>query len=443
MWSLAPGVRLDHRFTLRDRLGAGGMSEVWLAEDEVLGRPVAVKVLTAELAADPTLPYLVMELVDGQTLADRLLEGPLPWPAAVAVCAQVAAALAAAHRIGVVHCDIKPGNVMLTRGGTKVLDFGIAALAGGHPAGDGTRTIGTPGYAAPERVRPGPAAPGSDVYALGVLLYETLTGHLPRPVGSWQEAAAAHRTAAPVPALEVPGLPAAVRELCLACLSADPAMRPAAEEAARVLGAAAGHAPATAVMPAVPAGAAAGPAVPAGYAVGSARLPHPPTMIDYNLSGPADAPVTRRRGQPLLFALLGAVAVLVLALVVLTAALLTRPTTSGSAQPPPASGAVTGVPSTSPTAAAPVPTATTPDAIADALQQVITTAQDSGQIDSDSADSLLGQINNLRDAHGSKRVGERAQQLQHAIGQLVSDQKIDQSTADQLTTLLQPLISTG
>jgi hypothetical protein len=145
----------------------------------------------------------------------------------------------------------------------------------------------------------------------------------------------------------------------------------------------------------------------------------------------------------LLFALLGAVGVLVLALVVLTAALLSRPTTSGSAQPPPASSAATGLPSTSPSAAAPVPTATTPDAIADGLQQVIATAQASGQIDSDTADSLLGQVNNLRDAHGPKRIGERAQQLQQTIGELVGDQKIDQSTADQLTTLLQPLLPTG
>jgi serine/threonine-protein kinase len=233
-----------------------------------------------------------------------------------------------------------------------------------------------------------------------------------------------------------------VRELCIACLSADPARRPAAEDAAEVLRAASAQAPATAVMPAVPA-AAARPAGPAGYAVGSARLPHPPTMIDYNLSAPADAPVAGRRGQPMLFVLGGAVAVLVLALVVVTVALLIRPTTSGSAQPPPASSAVTGVPSTSPSAAAPAPTATAPDAIADALQQVIATAQDSGQIDSDTADNLLTQVNDLRDAHGSKRVGERAQQLQQRIGQLVSDQKIDQSTADQLTTLLQPLVPTG
>jgi hypothetical protein len=164
-------------------------------------------------------------------------------------------------------------------------------------------------------------------------------------------------------------------------------------------------------------------------------------MIDYDLSAPAAVPVTRRRGQPLLVALVGAVGVLVLALVVLTAALLSRPTTSGSAQPPPASSAVTGAPSTSPTDAAPVPTATTPDAIADALQETITAAQGSGQIDSDTAQSLLGQVDDLRNAHG-KRVSQRAAQLQHTIGQLVDDQKLDQSTADQLTTLLQPLVDT-
>ena len=97
------------------------------------------------------LPYLVMELVEGDNLHDRLREGALPWPQAVEVGADVAEALEAAHRIGVVHLDIKPDNVMLTRAGAKVLDFGIAALAGRQPfAGNGLR-VGTPTYSAPER----------------------------------------------------------------------------------------------------------------------------------------------------------------------------------------------------------------------------------------------------------------------------------------------------
>src|SRR6185295_11928829 len=94
--------------------------------------------------ADGTIAaYLVMELVEGQSLADRLRSGPLPWPAAAAVAAQVAAALAAAHRTGLVHRDIKPSNVMLGEPGAKVLDFGIAVLAGGTEGVDGGRLVGT------------------------------------------------------------------------------------------------------------------------------------------------------------------------------------------------------------------------------------------------------------------------------------------------------------
>jgi eukaryotic-like serine/threonine-protein kinase len=490
MSSLAAGVQLDHRFTLRHPLGSGGMSQVWRAEDDVLGRPVAVKVLAAELAADPalsaatwtearaaaqlahphvtrvydygqavlpdgaTLPYLVMELVDGQSLADRLAAGPLPWPEAVAVCAQVASALAAAHGIGVVHRDIKPGNVMLTQGGAKVLDFGIASLAGDHLGADGGHVVGTPGYAAPERLRPGPAVPASDVYALGVLLYETLTGHPPRPVSTWREAALAHQDAAPPQPPAVPGLPRAVRRLCLACLSPDPALRPTAEEAAKVLDAAAGRPPVVDTAPGRPPVPAATPAAaptmsgpPAGFAVGSAPLPHPPTMVDYHDQAPVGDLPARTRGRPLVMGLVATVVVLALALTLVSLALLSRhpATDAGTGAGASPSSAVTGTvsPPASSAAPAPVPTATTADAIADALVAAITSAQASGQIDSDAAHSLLGNVNDLRDAHGGKRIRERAQQLQHTIGELVANGKLDQSVGAQLTTLLQPLVGEG
>ncbi len=492
MSSLAAGVQLDHRFTLRHPLGNGGMSQVWRAEDDVLGRPVAVKVLTAELAAHPalsgatwtearaaarlahphvtrvydygqavlpdgaTLPYLVMELVDGQSLADRLATGPLPWPQAAAVCAQVASALAAAHRIGVVHRDIKPGNVMLTPSGAKVLDFGIASLAGDHLGADGGHVVGTPGYAAPERLRPGPAVPASDVYALGVLLYEALTGHLPRQVATWHEAALAHQDAVPPELPDVPGLPRAVRRLCLACLSPDPTLRPTAEEAAGVLGAAAdqpkvvGAAAGTLPVPVTTPAASAAPTMsgpPAGFVVGSAPLPHPPTMIDYHDPAPAGDLPARTRGRPLIVGLLATVVVLALALIGVSLALLSgHPAThAGSGPLASPSSAVAATPSQplSPTAPVPEPTATTADAIADALAGAITSAQAAGQLDSGGAHTLLGEVNNLRDAHGGKRTRERAQELQHSIGTLVADGKLDQSVGAQLTALLQPLLDGG
>ncbi|WP_433528051.1 protein kinase domain-containing protein [Micromonospora sp. CA-263727] len=299
---------------LHERIGLGGMSEVWRADDEVLGRPVAVKVLAGTFAVDPDLratirrearaaarlthphvtqvydygeatldggtvvPYLVMELVDGQNLADRLADGPLPWPPALRMATQVAAALAAAHRIGVVHRDVKPGNVMLTETGAKVLDFGIAALAGPQHTGTGRPgepMMGTPAYTAPERLGAGAPNPASDVYALGVLLYRTLTGAVPLPVSSWEEALAVHNHRPPVTPPQVPGLPAEIAELVLACLDADPAGRPTAGQlAARLRAGATGEAgSSTAVLPII--------STPAGAPVPVEPGPaQPPTLID-------------------------------------------------------------------------------------------------------------------------------------------------------------------
>jgi eukaryotic-like serine/threonine-protein kinase len=272
--TFAPGLLLHDRYAVVEQIGVGGMSEVWLAVDQVLDRPVAVKALTATLDDEPDLfaatwrearataklthphvtqvydygeqrlgdgsvvPYLVMELLDGRDLADRLAAGPLPWPEAVRTAAQVASGLAAAHRMGVVHRDVKPGNVMLTPTGAKVLDFGIAALTGSRPEGDGGWLVGTPAYAAPERLDAGPPDPAADVYALGALLYESLTGRPPLPVATWDEAEEAHRRSPSVAPPSVPGLPSGVAALVLACLSRDPDRRPRAQEMADALDAA-------------------------------------------------------------------------------------------------------------------------------------------------------------------------------------------------------------
>ncbi|MFD0743040.1 protein kinase [Phytohabitans flavus] len=138
-----------------------------------------------------------------------------------------------------VHRDVKPGNVMLTPTGAKVLDFGIATLAGSRPEGDGGWLIGTPAYAAPERLDAGPPDPAADVYALGALLYEALTGRPPLPVATWEEAEEAHRRPSSVAPPSVPGLPSAVAALVLACLSHAPDRRPRAQEVADALDAAA------------------------------------------------------------------------------------------------------------------------------------------------------------------------------------------------------------
>lgn len=257
---VAPGDRLGERYLLEAPLGAGGMATVWRATDLVLDRAVAVKVpadgwpeelgrrlrqeakaaaglahpsitgvydygeddvtpRTGRFAQRRRVPYVVMELLDGETLAARLARGPMPWREAAGVCARIADALAAAHAAGVVHRDIKPANVFLTPLGVKVLDFGIAFTgASGGPL------FGTPAYVAPELLTGAEPGPSADVFSLGVVLNQALTGDPP----------------APVPGTPPDGVPAEVTELCRRCLDEDPGARPAAPEAARVLADAAG-----------------------------------------------------------------------------------------------------------------------------------------------------------------------------------------------------------
>jgi hypothetical protein len=269
--SLHAGRLLARRYRLIDQIGAGGMSVIWRARDEVLDRIVAVKVLAPSLAADARFrdmvreearsaaqlvhphvtavhdygetvapdgsitSFVVMELLAGEELERRLTEGPLPWPQAVETGAQVAEALAAAHRLGIVHRDITPANVMLTRIGAKVLDFGIATQVGAPDEDEDGGTFGTPAYVAPERLDGAPAQPATDVYSLGVLLFETLTGQVPYPADTWDQLSEALAGGA-TPTLDaVPGLPSPVAEICLRCLARDPRTRPTAHQVAAAL----------------------------------------------------------------------------------------------------------------------------------------------------------------------------------------------------------------
>ncbi|GIF05183.1 serine/threonine-protein kinase [Actinoplanes siamensis] len=272
---MIPGELMDSRFRLRDRLGAGGMSVVWRAHDEVLGRDVAVKVLAAELAEDSLLldriraearavarlrhpnivdvydygevpgpggaplPYVVMEVVEGRSLSQLLTGGALPWRLAVVICAQVAAALAAAHDRGVVHRDVKPGNVVVAATGVKLVDFGISATSGDDDRAAG-EVLGTPAYLAPERLENGVVRPATDVYALGLLLYRALAGRLPWQASTTTQMLRAHRYQEPAPLPAPAGLPAEVAALCRRCLAKDPQQRPTATEAATVLAKVAG-----------------------------------------------------------------------------------------------------------------------------------------------------------------------------------------------------------
>jgi hypothetical protein len=239
-------------------LAVGGFGEVWRATDLALGRPVAVKLLHAGFARHPeTLarfraearhsgalsheniarvydygeppdahaPFLVMELVEGTSLAEELAVGPLGPARVIDIVAQTAAGLDAAHQAGLVHRDIKPGNLMLSPEGlVKITDFGISYAAGAAPVTSTGQLVGTPGYLAPERVHGARAGPSSDLYSLGIVAWECLAGAAPF-TGTAVEVAIAHRDR-PLPPLPA-SVPAEVAALISELTAKDPAARPA------------------------------------------------------------------------------------------------------------------------------------------------------------------------------------------------------------------------
>ena len=247
------------RYALVRPIGHGGMSSVYLANDERLGRQVAVKLLHPSLAGDPSFVerfrreaqsaaglnhpsiaavydwgadagdhYLVMEYVPGSTLKEVILRrGRRPEREALHVCREIAAALNAAHRHLVVHRDVKPQNVLLdTEGGVKVVDFGIA-LATGESQLTRTGTIlGSAHYASPEQIQRQPVDARSDLYSLGAVLYELLTGRPPfmadSPVAiAWQHV---HESPEP-PSVSAPGVSDAAERITLKALGKDPSRR--------------------------------------------------------------------------------------------------------------------------------------------------------------------------------------------------------------------------
>ena len=267
--TVTEGTVLDHRYRLGELLGRGGTAEVYRGTDELLGRSVAVKVFDVRLTdlntvvrqrnemqvlarlthphliavydahvADPAGPaaagtgsertYLVLELVEGHTLADRISQGPLPLEQVGRLAITLASVLDTVHRQGMVHRDVKPANVLLSASGQiKLGDFGLARiLTAEDRLTTGAEVMGTAAYFSPEQARAGDVGPPADIYSLGLVLLECLTGRKEFP-GHAVAAAVARLLRDPV----IPAdLPAPWKSLLTAMTSGDPAVRPTASQ---------------------------------------------------------------------------------------------------------------------------------------------------------------------------------------------------------------------
>ena len=271
--ALKTGTRLGP-YEIGSPLGAGGMGEVYLAKDTRLDRTVAIKVLPSHLSGDPELrqrferearavsslnhphictlhdigregnvDFLVMEHLEGETLAERLKKGPLPFHEALPCAVQIADALDKAHRQGVVHRDLKPGNIMLTKTGAKLLDFGLAKLAGTTAATPNISTLsalpteqrsltaagailGTFQYMAPEQLEGGEIDARTDIFALGAVIYEMVTGAKAFEGKSQASLISAIMSANPAPMSSLQAFsPPALERVVRTCLAKDPDKR--------------------------------------------------------------------------------------------------------------------------------------------------------------------------------------------------------------------------
>lgn len=249
------GERIGHLRVIAS-IGVGGMGAVWHAVDELLDRHVALKVIRPELMSRPGLAerfrseaivlarlqhpciaalyglekrgeefVMVMEYVDGETLDNRLaVQGALPWPEATRITRAVLDALDHAHESGVIHRDIKPANVMITRAGrVKVMDFGIARLVGAQRQTRTGAAVGTPSYMSPEQLLGQEVDGRADVYAVGTLLYELATGHLPFEVeGDYLRMIAQLQQIPAAPSTHVPTLPGGLDLIVARALQKEP-----------------------------------------------------------------------------------------------------------------------------------------------------------------------------------------------------------------------------
>ena len=263
---ICSGKMISDRYKLLSMLGRGGMAQVWRGYDQRLDREVAVKILNTreepgacerfereartaaalthanivglhDAGSDDGVDYLVMELVEGETLSHRIRRGPLPAAEIAEIAGQICDALAAAHAAGIVHRDIKPGNVLITQAGqVKVCDFGIACHDNETLDATSDMAIGTAQYMAPEQARGGPATARTDLYGLGCVIYAMATGQPPFTSKTSARVAWQHVNEPTVPlAARRPGTPSWLDSLVRSLLAKDPADRPASAAEVRGL----------------------------------------------------------------------------------------------------------------------------------------------------------------------------------------------------------------
>ncbi len=255
---------LDQRYELEEFIGGGGMADVYKAKDLLLGRPVAVKILHDQFKSDTefinkfhreaqaaarlshpnivniydvgvneNLHYIVMEYVPGSTLKDKIRqEGHLSVPESLRIAKDIAGALAHAHANNLVHCDIKPHNIlMMPDGSAKVADFGIARAVTESTMTYSGNVVGSVHYFSPEQAKGTMITPKSDVYSLGVVLYEMLTGKLPFTGETPVSIAVKHLQEEPVPVGKIDSaIPAVVEAIVSRAMSKDPDLRPSSQD---------------------------------------------------------------------------------------------------------------------------------------------------------------------------------------------------------------------
>ncbi|KTS55372.1 serine/threonine protein kinase [Microbacterium testaceum] len=382
------GVTFGGRYELDSRIAIGGMGEVWEATDHVIGRTVAIKILKDEYMGDPGFlerfraearhaalvnhegiasvfdygeedgsAFLVMELVPGEALSTILeREGSLSTDKTLDIVAQTAAALQAAHAAGLVHRDIKPGNLLITPDGrVKITDFGIARIADQVPLTATGQVMGTVQYLSPEQASGHPASPATDIYSLGIVAYECLAGKRPFTGESQVAIAMAQINEQPAPLPPTVAVP--VQNLVMAMIAKKPDDRPASAAAVSRAATALRRGDLTAAAAAVPA-IAAGAAVaddvtqllsPGQTGAATRLMPTPAATSLLTEEHTEETVPQKRKRSRLTWPLIALIVLLVLVLGGTLAALLTNQNEPDAAPS-----------STAPTAATPVPSASTP-----------------------------------------------------------------------------------